>query len=52
MDPEDPEEKEPLGKYGEDRTWNGEWTSTVKADDKRFSAGIAIPWRTKDICHG
>jgi len=35
-----------LGARGEDAAHNAPWTSTVRADDKQFTATFTIPWKT------
>ena len=35
-----------LGARGEDAAYKAPWTSTVRADDKQFTATFTIPWKT------
>jgi len=36
----------PLGATGEDAAYKAPWTSTVRTDDKQFTATFTIPWKT------
>jgi len=36
----------PLGRRGEDKSYDGNWTTAAHADENAFTAEIALPWKT------
>ena len=36
----------PLGRYGEDKKYNGQWTAAARADENAFTVELALPLKT------